>query len=383
MNKKSNDIKSSLLQHSKAKVTLYGEYLSVYLNVLSRAKHFHNILLFDLLCGEGLYKNNLKGSPLVALEKIKEHFSFNQKSPLKISLVFNDNGFSELEKNITKIERLKSIIDHNSIPENAKIEYFEKELEEILFESIDRVRSTLKSKALFFIDPYGYKNIKPQHIKTLLSIKSTEVILFLPASHMYRFANRCLISQFCGSEPLHDFLTELFCDSVPSFNSADDFICRCREQFKNYLSSEKIFVDSFVIERDKKNTYCLFFFTSNILGFEKMLEAKWKIDTEQGKGFKISPQMSLFSGVKFSEYPKMLEKYLAENNDITNKHIYYFGLNHGYLPKHSNEVLKGLKKNGKLETVPLDEKPVKGYYISYKNYCEPPERRIVIRIKNK
>lgn len=93
--------------------------------------------------------------------------------------------------------------------------------------------------------------------------------------------------------------------------------------------------------------------------------------------------MPLFSGVKYSDYPKLLEKYLSENNDITNKHIYYFGLNHGYLPKHSSEVLKGLKKSGKLETKPLDGKPVRGYYISYKNYCEPPDRRIAFRIKNK
>ena len=85
MNKSSNDIKSSLLQHSQAKVTLFGEYLSIYLNILSRTKHVEEILLFDLLCGEGLYKDNLKGSPLVALEKINDHFTFNEKSQLKIS----------------------------------------------------------------------------------------------------------------------------------------------------------------------------------------------------------------------------------------------------------------------------------------------------------
>jgi hypothetical protein len=113
-----------------------------------------------------------------------------------------------------------------------------------------------------------------------------------------------------------------------------------------------------------------------------MLEAKWKIDTEQGKGFKISNQMSLFSGVKFSDYPKMLEKYLLENDNVTNKHIYYFGLDHGYLPKHSNEVLKELKKSGKLEIISIDGKPPKGFYISYRNYCEPPDRRIAFRIKS-
>jgi len=67
MQRSSNDIKISLLQHSQAKVSLYGAYLSIYLNILSRSKHFTNILLFDLLCGEGLYEGDSKGSPLVAL----------------------------------------------------------------------------------------------------------------------------------------------------------------------------------------------------------------------------------------------------------------------------------------------------------------------------
>jgi three-Cys-motif partner protein len=383
MNKNLNIIKSSLLQHSQAKVTLYGEYLSIYLNILSRTKHIDSILLFDLLCGEGLYKNNLKGSPLVALDKIKDHFVLNKDSHLKISLIFNDNGFSEITDNIKKVKRLKTIVEQNYLPSNLTIEYHDEEFEEILFKSIERISSTSKSKALFFIDPYGYKNINPKHIKTILSLKSTEVILFLPASHMYRFANKCLESPFCGSEPLHDFLTELYCNSVPSFSSVDNFIYRCREQFKDYLAQEEIFVDSFVIERDKKNTYCLFFFTSNILGFEKMLEAKWKIDTEQGKGFKYSPQMSLFSGVKFSDYPKILEKYLKNNDDVTNKQIYRFGLDHGYLPKHSNEVLKGLMKSGKLEIIAMDGKPTKGLYVSYRNYCDPPDRRVAFRVKSK
>lgn len=384
MQRSSNDIKISLLQHSQAKVSLYGAYLSIYLNILSRSKHFTNILLFDLLCGEGLYEGDSKGSPLVALQRIQDHFDQNPESPLKINVIFNDNGFSEIEKGVKKIERLKSIIDRENTPANTIIEYYEKDFEQILSESVERVHSSFNPKALFFIDPYGYKNIKPRHVKKLLSLKTTEAILFLPASHMYRFANRCLKSPFCGSEPLYDFLIELFSNSVPSFNSATDFIERCKRQFKNYLSHEEVLVDSFSIERNRTNTYCLFFFTSKILGFEKMLEEKWKIDTDQGKGFKLTnQQMGLFDSVNISEYPKMLESYISENNNVTNKDIYYFGLNNGYLPKHSKQVLKRLEDSGRRVTESLDGKPVKGYYISYKNYRDPPERRIAFRIKKR
>jgi hypothetical protein len=115
-----------------------------------------------------------------------------------------------------------------------------------------------------------------------------------------------------------------------------------------------------------------------------MLEEKWKIDTEQGKGFKLThQQMSIFDSVDTSDYPKILEAYISENSPVTNKDIYYFGLKNRYLPKHSKQVLKSLEKSGRLITESLDGKPIKGYYISYKNYRDPPERRIAFRINKR
>ena len=379
----SNDIKTRLLEHSQAKVELFGEYLSIYLNILSRVRNIENIFIFDLFCGEGLYENGLKGSPLIAIDKINEHFMLNFSSKLNIFLTFNDNGYSAIEPGTKKIERLRTIIDHTSHSQRITIDYSFDEFENILTRSIQRVSSTDKAKALFFIDPYGYKNIHPKSIKTILALKSTEVILFLPVSHMYRFANKCLSSQFRGSEPLHDFLSELFFESTPSFNSICDFIKKVKEQFRFYLRHDKIFVDSFSIERDRSNTYCLFFFTSNVLGFEKMLATKWKIDSQEGRGFRLaSPQIPLFGGVEFSDYPQKLRDYIATEKEVTNKQIYIFGLINGYLPKHSNEVLKDLKANDLLEIIPLDGKPAKGFYLSYRNYCDPPERQIAFRVKN-
>ncbi|MBU2537722.1 MAG: three-Cys-motif partner protein TcmP [Proteobacteria bacterium] len=381
MKKKIGNIKAELLQHSQAKVSLYGEYLSVYLSILSRTKYVDNILLFDLLCGEGLYQDNLKGSPLVALDALKRNSASNVGGSINVSVTFNDNGMSEIIEGVKKVDRLESIVKKEFIPSNVTIHYHDKEFEEVLFDSINKVSSTNKAKALFFIDPYGYKNIHPKHIKQVLSLKNTEVLLFLPASHMYRFANKCTHSNFCGSDPLSEFLTDLFCGSTPQFNSVKDFVDKCRYQFKAYLDEENIFVDSFTLERDKVNTYCLFFFTSNILGFEKMLEAKWKIDTENGKGFTISPQQSLFSGVQHSEYPQKLLKFIQNNESVTNKQVYLFGLENGYLPKHSNEVLKSMTQGAnKLEVISLDGEPAKGFYISYKHYNDPSARKVSFRI---
>ena len=83
MKKNQNNIREYLLEHSQAKVKLYGDYLSVYINILSYAPSVDEILIFDLLCGEGLYKNDLKGSPLIALDRANDHFAQNINSGLQ------------------------------------------------------------------------------------------------------------------------------------------------------------------------------------------------------------------------------------------------------------------------------------------------------------
>ena len=71
---KMKDSQLIMLEHSKAKVDLFGRYLSIYLNVISRVPFIKKIYLFDLFAGEGKYLNNEKGSPIVAMECIKNHF---------------------------------------------------------------------------------------------------------------------------------------------------------------------------------------------------------------------------------------------------------------------------------------------------------------------
>src|SRR6187397_1696551 len=99
-----------MLEHSKAKVELYGRYLSIYLNVISRAPFIKKIFLFDLFAGEGKYLNNEKGSPIVTMECIKNHYYSNNETCPNIDVFLNDNEKSEIEPELYKIERIKKFI---------------------------------------------------------------------------------------------------------------------------------------------------------------------------------------------------------------------------------------------------------------------------------
>lgn len=358
------DSKITLQEHSVAKVALYGTYLSIYLSILSRVRAVRRIFIMDLLCGEGMYENSAKGSPLIALDTIKNHYDTNKSCP-NITLWFNDNGPSEIEEGVHKVDRVKRFSSSISLPANVKIEFYKEDYENILPSAIEEVRKTPDVKGLFFIDPYGYKERSLAEIHMILKGGKTEVLLFMPVSFMYRFAERSAREAFPGSEHLKRFLTELFGNNIPRFGSPFDFIQQVRDKLRAILGSQGYFVDTFIIERGHGSVYCLFFFTSNILGFEKMLEAKWKMDSHHGRGHSQTAATPMFSEIELSGYRQKLAKFIDGTEQRTNKDLYRFGLENGFLPKHTNEVLESWKKEGRLEVLPLNGKPVRGHYLAH------------------
>lgn len=363
---KTVDTKKVMLEHSEAKVALYGTYLAIYLNILSKLQFVQRIFVFDLLCGEGIYENSAKGSPLIALETIKNHyFANNQKCP-NMTLWFNDNGPSEIEQGVYKVERVERFCKEIFVPSTVQIEFHREDYDHIQPKALQKVRGTPNAWGLFFIDPYGYKDIRLNDIREILEVHNTEVLLFLPASPMYRFAEKSMRSSFPGSEHLHTFLTDLFGDEVPRFRSVYDFIRQVRDRFRAHLDQSGFFVDTFIIERGHGLVYCLFFFTGHIYGFEKMIEAKWKMDEARGQGHPHQKTMSFFDGIKFSGYDRTLSAFIRGRELCTNQDLYRFGLENGYLPKHTNSILNSWKQDEKLEVFAIDGQVVRGNYLSYK-----------------
>lgn len=104
-----------------------------------------------------------------------------------------------------------------------------------------------------------------------------------------------------------------------------------------------------------------------------MLEVKWNLDAEQGRGFRLEKSTPLFSGSELVDYPGKLREFIQSAPHRTNEDIYRFGLEQGFSPKHTNEILRSWK--GMLEVFTLDGKPVRGFYIGYDS-----ERLVGIRL---
>lgn len=369
------DVKTNLLSHSEAKVRLLGEYIKKYLNVICNDGFTQRIRLYDLFCGEGVYDNGGEGSPIVLLKAIAETYKNGQETNRFIPKI--DCYFNDIEHG--KVDKLKDIIEKKSL--------YDSQCGQLSFSSEDYVnevqflQQTLKSlkneKAFIFIDPYGYKGIRASQINELMKNKNAEVLLWLPTQHMYRFAEN-------GTpESLFDFLDEFKdLDREDSRKNVINFIKQLNNGFQNSIGND-YFVDNFSIKKDENTVFCLYFFTSHIKGFEKMMETKWEIDSEFGSGWEYSGNPpSLFNDYKTNEFESKLKTYLKQERRF-NGDVYEFTLRQKYLPKHTNQIFESWQDNNLLDVhlYSGEKARKKSFYVKYFKKNDLDNQKVYFKIK--
>ncbi|MFN8365798.1 MAG: three-Cys-motif partner protein TcmP [Candidatus Kapaibacterium sp.] len=365
---------SDLPEHSQVKVRLLTLYLTKYINTIANDRYTRSIHIYDLFCGEGIYANGAKGSPLMILDvvtQIIETYTENGVEIPHIYLVFND-------KDKRKTDKLKSIIESMdfNIGRYCTIKIISQDYTELVPSIVKQINQFSNEKAFVFIDPNGYSEISCRDLQNMLNTNKSEVLLFLPTQHMYRFSKK-------GTpQSLIRLLDELIdIEQWKISTSAYDFIQQLTNALRTFLGT-RYFVDTFTIEKDPQTMYCLFFFSSHIRGFEKMLEAKWEIDSEQGRGYSYEKSIGLFASLKIDPLADKLQLWLKECVRH-NGEVYEFGLQHGFLPKHVNEVLTDWQEHGLIEVRTEDGKAVrkKAFYINYDNSLKKPMHRVFFHIK--
>lgn len=389
MNSKGTSTKNVLKEHSQAKVKLYTDYLLLYLSILGNT-HVSKIHLFDILCGEGKYEDGSEGSALKSLRTILAYFTRTPQTKLKLSVRLNDFGQSDVEAGLKKIDRVQ--VHASTIPfpnGRVNLEYSDYEYSRML----DEVKQTVgqlssSEKALIFIDPWGYKSIRPKKLNELFACGRAEILMFLPTTHMYRFANKAL-EDLPEEEilkcflPLKHLLEELYDGRVPKFSNFKEFEAALLDKLKLKLGAN--FNSSFTLETAGKNRYSLFFFTPHIKGLEAFNHACWKLDEMQGREFVVkaqSGQNSLFSIENFP-YGLFHHKHIAElkkfiySAPATNREVYEFGVVNRQLKKATNAALNVLRENGEIEVEAIDGQPDPKKRANYLDHS--PDR--VVRFK--
>ena len=377
---------NTMLAHSRAKVEFYEKYLERYLPIMSLTKFVSTINIYDVFCGRGVYENGGEGSPVRALKAIVEA---KKKYPSSTTFILRLNDYD-----LNNIDSVKQYIARE-IPDY-------KQYCEVKFASVDAeclldnianwlTKTKNDERNLLFIDPYGYKTIHKDTIDNLMKNGKTEIILFLPVSFMHRFKEYAFDPEAGESiAPLRKFTEDFFSEDHPIRNGAEemnvhDYIDCLKEAFS---FGGKYYTTSYQIERGKGKFFALFFMTSNLLGFEKILEVKWKLDEEDGNGFVLAKapqyvQASLFeedfAEEKRQQHSKKLRKYIEEYLQIShnNGELYEFVMRKGYSKTHASAVLKQLQGEGLLDVVDIKtgSQVRKGsFYVNYEGVNNPKVR---------
>lgn len=145
--------------------------------------------------------------------------------------------------------------------------------------------------------------------------------------------------------------------------------------------NNEFYATSYYIERGAGRYFALFFMSSHIFGFEKILEVKWQLDEKAGRGFKIPLlQKNLFekqdTEASKNKNAKELEEILLQalSTPKTNRQIYEITLRNEFLPKHTTEIFeKWQSTNRRFKVYDIatgNEARKKSFYISWSNYKE-------------
>jgi three-Cys-motif partner protein len=373
---KGESTRIKLEPHSEAKIELICKYLAKQFNILKRAPHYDTVSIYDLFCGEGKYGDGKFGSPVKIIETLYNHSSSkvnqNNKGKLNFNFYFNDTGMSAIEKEFKKTDRVKKIITEKfpNYHDKCKISYDDLDANDYMKRINDSLRSEIRT---IILDPWGYTQFDYNILKRVTN-RNTELIIFIPVSNIWRFLKSTMNDESSFNvEAIKQFINILWGQSTPESKNLDDFFIELANKIKEYLGYEYNNFFQFT-PKNIGQKYGLFLFSNNYRGYTKMLESMWEIDTENGKGFqtKSNNTGSLFSPIYLSNFKSRLDKYLKENPGITNEQLRkYINVNLKHRPKHANEVMKELLKNG-LQVTALDNKDIR----TNNTYISNEERRV-------
>lgn len=350
---------------TKTKLVIFEKYIESWLPVFIRQKKY--MYIFDFFAGPGYDSKGNAGSPIITLNQIKKYISIISNT--KIYLFFNDKEKKNIE--ILKTSYEKYLESNPDLKVIVNIEPYSEEFEN----AFEKLKNKIgEYPSLVFMDQFGIKYTA--YIKEFENFKVTDFLIFISSSSLRRFAET---PEFKRVLTLSDNEIEKL------KNTPYKLITECVVKiFKERLSGNlELRLYCFSLKKGK-NIYGLLFGTKHPAAVDKFLNIVWKLNPDNGTANydiyddKTKKQASLYPDLVGKTTVQAFKDKLREkimNDEIkTNEEAYNFTIENGFIPKFSKEVLKELKKSGKIfyKGSPL---------INYKKIYV--ERKIISYEKNK
>ncbi len=321
---------------TQAKIDFFSDYIEKYLIKLLMG--YGRCFIADLFCGPGRSAQG-KGSPLVLLEKANYILTTpelkKRKPNAKIHVLFNDKNHKHIQNLKKELGNVSYSDKINCIkPRSKKFKFINKQLVQNL--------SGNKIPKFFFLDPFTYSTVSLSDLQKLLSLEYSEVLLFLPVFHCYRFAG---MEDLRVGHKTKVFLENYTTRGVYDYMDISDFM----ESIKSKLSMvfPSFFVRPILLDAGKRKN-ALFLLTENWKGMLEMNKICLK-NSMDGSGIEVSADRKtelfgkdavLKTTARYASFKAKMRGELKRQREMDTIELRQFVIAEGFRPKDCKDILR-------------------------------------------
>lgn len=325
------------------KLYIFEKYIEEWIPVfIYSCPASHKLQIYDFFAGPGYDVNGVSGSPIRILKTVAKYYEDITKANKKVDILLNDDSatyHSQLRDNC------EAYLESNAhLKQVVQLILYNEKVEKLLPAVISSIGD---SPSLVLMDQFGVKHVP--YIEEFSKCDKTDFIYFISSSSAKRFAETIGIQKAlnpteqqtesllrCPHKLIHDSIVNLLREKVKKSNLA---------------------LYPFSLKKGS-NIYGLIFGAQHPLAIDKFLRIAWKISPENGcADYDINEDVKKKAPVLWEEarqlttielFKESLEKAVMNGDVANNVDAYYFALSWGHIPSHATEVLKSLKKEGKI-----------------------------------
>jgi three-Cys-motif partner protein len=244
------------------------------------AQSYPQVAIVDGFASAGRYQDGRVGSPLVFLDAYLTHTARERfKAP---------PHFVFIESRLDFAQNLRWEIDQIPDLHGATVDLIHGEYEDAFSHVVEWLRRRYANAPLptfAFVDPLGYQKTPLSSLRNFRASlgRTAESMVYVPIAFMARFVGTTItetaLDRLFGSRDAWQRVRE---EVQPGAEAS----ARLADAYAQALGTEYRWVSRFAVDPASRNRYYLFFGTDSIEGLKAMKTAYWKVDPEDGRGYR-------------------------------------------------------------------------------------------------